>query len=62
MSAEVIKILFDRIKYLEQEIASLQQHTGLDLPDEKQPLFLVSDSSTVLNDRLIEDFLDGAGI
>jgi serine O-acetyltransferase len=65
-SAEIIKILFDRIRCLEQEIASLQQRTGLSNPDanEVNSQLSASNSDTFITDRdrLIEDFLDGAGI
>jgi serine O-acetyltransferase len=56
-SAEVIKILFDRIRYLEREITSLQQCSDVYLSDANEPKIFASD-----RDRVIEDFLDGAGI
>jgi serine O-acetyltransferase len=70
--AEVIRALVDRIESLEQQLQTLQQHQH-----SSQPLLsaslealegYVSDTSTGLSsscnlrDRVIQEFLDGAGI
>jgi serine O-acetyltransferase len=57
--AQVIRALLDRIETLEQQMQSLQPQ----MPSEPaaEPA-LVTTSSCRLNDKIIEQFLDGAGI
>lgn len=52
--AEVIRALFDRIQFLEQEVERLKVQKGLDYITNSQKL-----KST---DSIIENFLGGAGI
>lgn len=51
--AEVIRALFDRIQFLEQEIQNLKNQRGLVCVTNLQPQ---------ATDSIIENFLDGAGI
>ena len=55
LQAQVIQILFERIKNLETEIEQLQSASNRFCPDQ---ILLAEQAS----DRLIEEFLDGAGI
>jgi serine O-acetyltransferase len=59
MEAKVIGILFDRIKALEQEVEQLRGQSALPSAHEKKNGTPISLGAS---DRLIEDFLDGAGI
>jgi serine O-acetyltransferase len=59
MEAKVIGILFDRIKALEQEVEQLRGQSVLPSAHEKKNGTPISLGAS---DRLIEDFLDGAGI
>jgi serine O-acetyltransferase len=59
MEAKVIGILFDRIKALEQEVEQLRAQSALPSAHEKKNGTPISLGAS---DRLIEDFLDGAGI
>lgn len=62
VEAQVIRVLFDRIKSLEMQIESLKaQSASYPAPPRLQRL---EDSPHLLKegDRLIEEFLDGAGI
>jgi serine O-acetyltransferase len=66
--AQVIRALLDRIESLEQQVQSLQQTAGKSqdhaLVFAKQPEaeLVTTSSSCRLNDKIIEQFLDGAGI
>lgn len=59
VEAQVIQVLFNRIKFLEMQIQSIKAESGLpsSTEREKQAHHLLVES-----DLLIEDFLDGAGI
>jgi serine O-acetyltransferase len=54
--AQVIRALLDRIETLEQQVQTLQKASPLDTAQT-----LVT-ASCHLNDRVIEQFLDGSGI
>ncbi len=57
--AQVIRVLFDRIQYLEKEVGRLQKELGVSSsPLEDNHKYATS----VASNLLIEDFLDGAGI
>ncbi len=53
--AQVIRVLLDRIETLERQMQAIQQQTPV------EPRVLVT-ASCQLNDKIIEQFLDGAGI
>jgi len=57
--AEAIRYLLDRIEVLEQEVQELKQ---TELPAEIKELAAVSRLSCRLQDRAVQEFLDGAGI
>lgn len=63
LEAQVIRVLFDRIKVLEQEVAKQLQATGNPIADS---VHTSSHHSVTLDekssDSLIEEFLDGSGI
>lgn len=57
--AEAIRYLLDRIEVLEQEVQELKQ---TELPAEIKELAAASRLSCRLQDRAVQEFLDGAGI
>jgi len=57
--AEAIRYLLDRIEVLEQEVQELKQ---TELPSEIKKLAAASRLSCRLQDRAVQEFLDGAGI
>ncbi len=59
VEAEVIRALFERVKALEKEVQQLQG-TSSECPSEVE--LRASEKNKCDGDRVIEDFLDGAGI
>jgi serine O-acetyltransferase len=59
VEAQVIRVLFNRIKFLEIQIEKLQAESGLPTSTEREKQ---TDHLLVESDLLVEDFLDGAGI
>lgn len=58
VEAEVIQVLFERIKFLEQQIEQLQSQTALPEPSTEVAVPIAKANS----DLMIEEFLNGAGI
>jgi serine O-acetyltransferase len=59
VEAEAIRALFERVKALEKQLEQLHTESSLlSIPEDNE----VMESTTCDSDRVIEDFLDGAGI
>ncbi len=59
VEAEAIRALFERVKALEKQLEHLHTESNLlSIPEDNE----VMESTTCDSDRVIEDFLDGAGI
>ncbi|MFB2891818.1 serine O-acetyltransferase [Aerosakkonemataceae cyanobacterium BLCC-F50] len=61
LEAEVIRNLFERIKVLEQQVENLQSQSSVNLEDARKYQKPKANTSAK-DDRIITEFLDGAGI